>query len=80
MRPRTKPLRGSIGSRLTVASSMRLVTRGYSTDDAAPVVAAEPFGPGTIVDGRYRIEERLGAGGNGTVFRCFDQKLGAIVA
>ncbi|MEO8698652.1 MAG: serine/threonine-protein kinase [Kofleriaceae bacterium] len=51
-----------------------------STDAAPPVVAAIAFGRGTVIAGRYRIEQRLGAGGGGTVWRCHDDKLDAVVA
>ena len=53
---------------------------GVTTDDGAPAVVQPAFAPGTVVAGRYRLESRLGSGGGGTVWRCFDEKLGAIVA
>jgi serine/threonine-protein kinase len=57
------------------------VTRDPLTTDAAPPALATPaLAPGSIVAGRYRIETRLGAGGGGTVWRCTDQKLDAVVA
>ncbi|HET6282884.1 MAG TPA: serine/threonine-protein kinase [Polyangia bacterium] len=31
-----------------------------------------PLGPGTVLAGRYRLEEILGQGGSGIVFRAFD--------
>jgi eukaryotic-like serine/threonine-protein kinase len=39
-----------------------------------------PLGPGTIVDDRYRILSRLGAGGMADVFLAEDQQLGRKIA
>lgn len=44
------------------------------------MVVAATLAPGALIAGRYRIEARLGAGGGGTVWRCLDEQLGAIVA
>jgi formylglycine-generating enzyme required for sulfatase activity/serine/threonine protein kinase len=38
------------------------------------------LGPGAIVAGRFRLAERLGKGGFGTVFRAYDQELHEDVA
>ncbi|TMQ08569.1 MAG: serine/threonine protein kinase [Deltaproteobacteria bacterium] len=53
------------------------------TTDAAPPSPAElepALAPGAVIAGRYRLEARLGGGGGGTVWRCRDEQLGAVVA
>ena len=35
---------------------------------------------GDLVDGRFRLEDRVGAGGMGVVFRAIDERTGAVVA
>jgi serine/threonine protein kinase len=60
---------------------MRVVAdQGVTTDAGAPAIVQPAFAAGTVIAGRYRLESRLGAGGGGTVWRCFDEKLGAVVA
>ncbi|MBW2523798.1 MAG: serine/threonine protein kinase [Deltaproteobacteria bacterium] len=41
---------------------------------------ANPLRPGAEVDGRYRIADRLGSGGFGTVYRATDARSGRAVA
>src|SRR5690349_20049712 len=54
--------------------------RDAMTDAVPPVIAVVALAPGTVIAGRYRLEARLGGGGGGTVWRCRDEKLGAVVA
>jgi len=48
--------------------------------DAIPPVIAKTLGPGAVIAGRYRLQARLGTGGGGTVWRCLDEQLQAVVA
>jgi serine/threonine-protein kinase len=43
------------------------------------VTLGEPK-PGDVVDGRYRLEEEIGRGGHGLVFRAIDQQSGSELA
>jgi serine/threonine-protein kinase len=38
------------------------------------------IGPGTVLGGRFRLEERIASGGMGDVWRCVDEVLGRTVA
>jgi serine/threonine protein kinase len=47
---------------------------------APPAVAAGPLAEGTVVNGRYRLEARIGQGGMATVFRATDLELEDVIA
>jgi serine/threonine-protein kinase len=46
----------------------------------APAEAFQHAGPGTLVDGRYQLEELIGTGGMARVYRALDTELGGQVA
>ena len=46
----------------------------------APAEAFQQAGPGTMVDGRYQLEELIGTGGMARVYRALDTELGEQVA
>jgi len=49
-----------------------------TSDEPAPVAGG--VAPGSLIDGRYRVEEEIGAGGMARVFRATDSELGEEVA
>ena len=57
---------------------------GICPDDGATTVAvhvaAETYDPGTIINDRYRIDEVLGIGGFGAVYKCTQANMDQVVA
>jgi len=72
--------------RSLVAECARSVTSDLAApdDDAGPVPSERTFlahhAPGTTIDGRYRVERILGAGGVAVVLHATDMRLGRQVA
>jgi serine/threonine-protein kinase len=67
--------RGSPGS-----SAVRPAGSGRGGTEVIPALQQSPFSIGATVAGRYRIDEEIGRGGMGTVFRAWDMELGEDVA
>lgn len=55
-------------------------TTGSDTRTCPECGEALPIGAGSVIDGRYEVMARLGAGGMGTVFRALDRDLDQFVA
>src|SRR5947209_6517497 len=53
---------------------------GSDVRRAPPTVPAEDLWVGRVVDGRYRVEERIGQGGMGAVYRVTHLAMGKVAA
>ena len=56
------------------------VMRAAIAAKGTEVMGVEMISPGTMLGGRYRLEERIASGGMGDVWRCTDDVLGRTVA
>ena len=55
-------------------------TPGADLPRLSPISDGRLLEPGDLLAGRYRIQERIGSGGMGVVYRAFDQELGICIA
>src|SRR6266566_299359 len=55
--------------------------RGFLLDPLCPpVIDEDPFAPGELVDGRFRIVREIARGGMGVVYEAMDEKLDRRIA
>jgi len=69
---------GAVSNRVEVAAMAIALTRVEPNRGRTPAPAEAQ--PGELIDGRYRLEQKLGKGGMGAVFRALDVDSGKQVA
>ncbi len=58
-----------IGSAESHQDQLHTLAENKDTQPAGPAASAPAFPPGTVIDGKYEVRERLGTGGFGEVYR-----------
>lgn len=70
----------SAGAKRPGPPTSELIAEGMPAAPAAPELSPEALVPGTILGDRYRLEEQIGQGGMGVVFRAQDLELSEQIA
>ncbi|MBZ5711111.1 serine/threonine-protein kinase [Nannocystis pusilla] len=64
----------------TPAAARPVTSTGAAAARPAPAKPPAPIGPGSVIDGRYKLEQPLGSGGMSTVYRGTHARTGGKLA